>query len=68
MRSRTANWFICKIRYEKTDEEGRQKKVTESYVVDALTFMEAETRITEEMASYISGEFKVVDIDPAPVC
>ena len=66
MRSRTANWFICKIRYEKTDEEGRQKKVTESYVVDALTFTEAEARITEEMASYISGEFKVVDIDPAP--
>lgn len=66
MRSRTANWFICKIRYEKTDEEGRQKKVTESYVVDALTFTEAEARITEEMASYISGEFKVMDIDPAP--
>jgi hypothetical protein len=66
MRSRTANWFICKIRYEKTDEEGRQKKVTESYVVDALTFTEAEARITEEMTSYISGEFKVVDIDPAP--
>ena len=66
MRSRTANWFICKIRYEKTDEEGRQKKVTESYVVDALTFTEAEARITEEMASYISGEFKIVNIDPAP--
>lgn len=66
MRSRTANWFICKIRYEKTDEEGRQKKVTESYVVDALTFTEAEARITEEMASYISGEFKIMNIDPAP--
>lgn len=66
MRSRTANWFICKIRYEKTGEDGLQKKVTETYVVDALTFTEAEARITEEMASYISGEFKIMNIDPAP--
>lgn len=66
MRSRTANWFICKIRYEKTGEDGLQKKITETYVVDALTFTEAETRITEEMASYISGEFKIMNIDPAP--
>ena len=66
MRSRTANWFICKIRYEKTGEDGLQKKVTETYVVDALTFTEAEARITEQMASYISGEFKIMNIDPAP--
>ena len=66
MRSRTANWIICKIRYEKTGEDGLQKKVTETYVVDALTFTEAEARITEEMASYISGEFKIMNIDPAP--
>lgn len=66
MRSRTANWFICKIRYEKTGEDGLQKKITETYVVDALTFTEAETRITEEMASYISGEFKIMNINPAP--
>ena len=66
MRSRTANWFVCKIRYEKTGEDGLQKKVTETYVVDALTFTEAEARITEEMASYISGEFKIMNIDPAP--
>lgn len=66
MRSRTANWFICKIKYEKVGEDGVQRKVTESYVVDALSFSEAEARITEEMASYISGEFKVINIDPAP--
>lgn len=65
MRSRTANWFICKIRYEKTMEDGLQKKVTETYVVDALSFTEAEARITEEMAAYISGEFEVVEIDRA---
>lgn len=66
MRSRTAKWFICKIRYEKTMEDGLQKKVTEIYVVDALSFTEAEARITEQMSSYISGEFSIENIDPAP--
>ena len=63
MRSRTANWFICKIRYEKTMEDGLQKKVTEQYVVDAVSFTEAEARIIDQMSSYISGEFEVVEID-----
>ena len=63
MRSRTANWFICKIRYEKVMEDGLQKKVTEQYVVDALSFTEAETRITATMSTCISGEFEVVEID-----
>ena len=65
MRSRTANWFLCKIRYEKVMEDGLQKKVTELYVVDALSFSEAEARIMEEMATYISGEFEVYEIDRA---
>ncbi len=63
MRSRTANWFLCKIRYEKVMEDGTQKKVTEQYVVDALSFTEAEARIQEEMSSYIKGEFEVAEID-----
>jgi len=66
MRSRTANWFECKIRYEKTMEDGLQKKVNESYVVDALSFSEAEERIIDEMSAYISGEFNVKDIKMAP--
>ena len=65
MRSRSAMWFECKIRYEKVTEDGLQKKVNENYVVDALSFSEAETRITEEMSSYISGEFEVADIKKA---
>ncbi len=63
MRARTANWFICKIRYEKVMEDGLQKKVTEQYVVEAICFTEAEARITEQMSQYISGEFDVVEID-----
>lgn len=65
MRSRTATWFECKVRYEKTMEDGLQKKVTEQYVVDALSFSEAEKRITEEMSAYISGEFEVTDVKKA---
>jgi hypothetical protein len=46
-------------------EDGLQKKVTEAYVVDALSFSEAEEKIIEEMSSYISGEFNVTDIKKA---
>ena len=66
MRSRTAIWFECKIAYEKVMEDGLQKKVSESYVVDALSFTEAEKRIMEEMSSYISGEFTIKDIKITP--
>lgn len=65
MRSRTALWFECKIRYEKITDEGTQKKVTEQYTVDALSYAEAENRITEEMSHFISGEFEVTDIKKA---
>lgn len=65
MRSKTANWFICKISYKKMMEDGLRKKVTETYVVDATSFTEAEARIIEEMSAYISGEFKVDEIDRA---
>jgi len=53
------NWFECKISYEKMQETGSVKKVTESYLVDALSHAEAEARIIEEMKAYISGEFSV---------
>ena len=53
------NWFTCKIRYEKIAENGMTKKVTEPYLVDALSFTEAESRIIEEMTPFISGEFTV---------
>ena len=66
MRSKTAMWFECKIRYEKVMEDGTPKKVNEVYVIDALSFSEAEERIMEEMSSYISGEIKLVDVKIAP--
>lgn len=52
-------WFECRIGYQKVMENGMQKKITEPYLVDALSFTEAEARIIEEMTPYISGEFAV---------
>ena len=66
MRSRTAIWFETKIRYEKMMEDGCLKKVTETYVIDALSFGEAEKRILEEMASYVSGEIDICGLKIAP--
>lgn len=54
-----ANWFECKVRYDKLQENGAAKKVNEPYLVDALSFTEAEARITEEQRPFISGEFNV---------
>lgn len=54
-----ALWFECKVRYDKTMENGSVKRVTESYLVDALSFTEAEARITEEMKPFMSGEFTI---------
>jgi len=59
MRNRTSTWFETRVRYDKTMEDGRDKKVTEQYVVEALSFSEAEKRIAEEMSHYVSGEFGV---------
>jgi small-conductance mechanosensitive channel len=61
------NWFECKVSYEKMMENGIQKRVTEPYLVDALSFTEAEARIIEEMKPYISGEFIVTDIKRAKI-
>lgn len=52
-------WFECKVRYDKMQENGSVKKVNEPYLVDALTFTEAEARIIEEITPFMSGEFSI---------
>lgn len=64
LRSRTGSWFECKVRYEKTQDDGSEKMVNELYVVDALSFTEAEASIIDNMQVYVSGEFKVANINP----
>ena len=53
-----ATWFECKVKYEKLTENGQQKAVTEPYLVDALSFTEAEARIIEEMTPFVTGGCK----------
>lgn len=62
-----ATWFECKIRYDKTMDDGKIRKVTETYMVDALTFTDAEKRILEEMEPYMSGEYEVAGIRKARI-
>lgn len=52
-------FFEVRIRYEKTMENGQNKEINEPYLVDALSFTEAEARIINEMTPFISGDFKV---------
>lgn len=66
MKTITAKWFECSVRFEKTDELGHQKKVTEQYVVDAQSFTEAEARVIQELVPFISGVFEVSGIKQAP--
>lgn len=55
-------WYECKIRYQKTAESGKEKKVTEAFLVDALSFTEAESRVIEETKPFVRGEMKVTAI------
>ena len=54
-----AQWIKTSVRFQKRMENGTTKRVTESYLVDALSFAEAEARIIKEVTPYISGEFNV---------
>jgi len=57
-----STWYECKVRYQKMDQNGKEKKVNEPYLVDAVSFTDAEKRINEMMEPYISGEFIVTNI------
>ncbi len=59
------SWYECKVKYRKTQESGEQKVVTETYLLDAISYTEAETRINEEMQTYTSEEFKITNIKVA---
>ncbi|TVZ10746.1 uncharacterized protein DUF4494 [Cellulophaga sp. RHA_52] len=61
----SATWYECKVKYRKMSDTGAQKITTEPYLVDAISYTEAETRINEEMKAYISDEFKITNIKVA---
>ena len=58
----TANWFECKIKYVKVTEDGKEKKVSELYLLDAISYTEAESRITGALASMIQGDFYIAGL------
>lgn len=55
----TANWFEAKVKYMKVSEEGKERKVNEAYLLDAMSYTEAESRITREMESMVSGDYYI---------
>lgn len=65
MRTRTSMWFECKIRYDRLTDEGLSKKVTEQYVVDALSYTEAEKNIIRSTAEIIPEVIEIKAIKEA---
>ncbi len=63
----TNNWFECKVKYVKIDENGKEKKVTEPYLVDAVSFTEAEARIHIELEKMIHSDFMVTNISKSNI-
>lgn len=61
----SVTWYECKVKYRKTHETGEQKMTSETYLLDAVSYTEAETRITEEMRTYTSEEFLITNIKVA---
>ena len=65
MRARSGIWYATNVRYQKAMEDGCEKVVTEQYLIEALSFTEAENAIIEEMSVYVSGELKVNNLGQA---
>lgn len=55
-------YFECAVRFDKTLENGAVRRMTEKYLVDALSFTEAEATIINELSPLISGEFSIPSI------
>lgn len=60
-------WYICKVKYQKQDEKGSVKNISEQYLVDAVSFTEAESRIYEKLGSVLPGEFNISNISKTNV-
>ena len=61
----SVTWYECKVKYKKTHETGEQKITTDTYLLDAVSYTEAEARITEEMKTYTSEDFRIMNIKVA---
>lgn len=55
-------WFECKVKYTKITDSGKELVATENFLLDAVSFTDAETRMIRQMQQMIKGEFNVTDI------
>lgn len=62
-----AQWIEVKVRYEKLTEKGVTIKVTEPFLVDALSCTEAEARIVKEVSPYVSGDLNVLSVNKTKI-
>lgn len=62
-----AQWIEVKVRYEKMTESGKTVKVTDPYLVDALSCTEAEARVVEEITPFVRGEFNVLKVSKTKI-
>ena len=58
-------WYECKVKYKKTHDTGEQKITTDTYLLDAVSYTEAEVRITEEMQAYTNEDIRITNIKVA---
>lgn len=65
MKAKERKWFDCKVIYERVGESSFVEKVTENYLIEALSFSETERRVTEELAPSVRGEFHVKAVCPS---
>ena len=52
-------WFECTVAIDQVQDDGTTKAVTQKYLVNALSFTEAEDRIIEEVKPFTKGNFDV---------
>lgn len=57
-----ANWFEARIKYVKVGEDGRERKVSEMYLIDATSYTEAETRLVEAFTGMFQGDFYIAGL------
>lgn len=60
-------WFECKVKYVKISESGKEQNVTENFLLDAVSFTDAETRMIRQMQEMVRGEFTVTDIKKSKI-
>lgn len=58
----TSNWFEAKVKYVKVTDEGKEKKVTETYLFDAVSYTEAESRTLESLREMVQGDFYIAGL------